>query len=169
MDRGARTPRSSRSPAVARWLAGTDDDAETLDRKRLQPSIRRQAGLGRMVKARGWSKPEHRDRLRAASPRSSIGSTWSSLRLARPPIKAVAWAKRSWIVNVLANSYAPFAQSWNLAGYPAAAPAVRDALGGTPLAVHLVAPEGRGRLILSVARQLEERQPWPRHAPIDGP
>lgn len=97
-----------------------------------------------MVKARGWSKPEHRDRLRAASPRSSIGSTWSSLRLARPPIKAVAWAKRSWIVNVLANSYAPFAQSWNLAGYPAAAPAVRDALGRDSPRRSSCRPRGKG-------------------------
>jgi len=67
----------------------------------------------------------------------------------------------------MANSrFAPFAQAWNLAGYPAAAVPLGMHPAGTPLSVELAAPAGGEALILSVARQIEERSPWPRHAPL---
>ncbi len=44
--------------AISWWVAGTDDDAEALDRTRLQPSIRRHAALGASMKRRGWARPE---------------------------------------------------------------------------------------------------------------
>lgn len=61
--------------------------------------------------------------------------------------------------------YATFMGQWNLAGYPAASvPAGLDR-DGIPIGVQLVAPRGGEGLLLSVARQLEARRPWPRHAP----
>lgn len=62
--------------------------------------------------------------------------------------------------------YATFTGQWNLAGFPAmSVPAGLDR-DGMPVGVQLVAPLGGEGLLLSVARQLEQRRPWPRHAPI---
>jgi amidase len=154
--------------AVGRWLAGTDDDAEALDREKLQASIRRHADLGATVKRRGWVKAEHRDLWRARlAPFFERLDLVITPMLARPPMRAIAWGSKSWLTNLMANSrHAPFAQAWNLAGYPAAAVPFGMHPAGTPLSVQLAAPAGGEALILSVALQLEELAPWPRHAPM---
>jgi amidase len=87
--------------------------------------------------------------------------------VASSPIEAGRWSERGWIANVHANvRFAPFTGAWNFAGYPAASvPAGRHA-NGSPLSVQIVGSRGREGLILSLARQLEILQPWPRHAPL---
>lgn len=86
--------------------------------------------------------------------------------LATRPLEADGWSSRSWFANVQASvRFAPFTSAWNFAGYPAASvPAGFDS-DGLPLAVQLVSAPGREALILSLAKQLELLQPWPRHAP----
>src|SRR5439155_17949553 len=168
--REASVPYSTRLglTAVGRWLAGTDDDASQVDRAKLQPSIRTHARLGAMVKRRGWVKPEQREAWRTRlAPFFDRFDLVITPTLARPPIRAIAWGSRSWLVNVMSNiRFAPFAQAWNLAGYPAAAVPLGMHPAGTPLSVQVATPAGGEALILSVARQLEESAPWPRHAPL---
>jgi amidase len=36
------------------------------------------------------------------------------------------------------------------------------------MSVQIVAPTGGEALLLSVAKQLEQARPWPRHAPLAG-
>jgi amidase len=69
------------------------------------------------------------------------------------------------MANVYANvRFAPFTGGWNFAGFPAASvPAGRHS-NGLPLSVQIIGSLGRETLILSLARQLEILQPWPRHA-----
>jgi amidase len=84
--------------------------------------------------------------------------------IASSPIEADGWSRRGWLANVYANvRFAPFTGGWNFAGYPAASvPAGRHS-NGLPLSVQIVGSRGREGLILSLARQLEMLQPWPRH------
>jgi amidase len=155
--------------AIWWWTAGTDDDAEQVDRSKLQASIRRHASIGGWVKRRKLAKPECRDewraRLKPFFERFDVVVTPS---LARAPVEARRWGERGWLANVRQSSrFAPFQNAWNLAGYPAASvPFGGLHSAGTPLGVQLVAPEGGEALLLSVARQLEELRPWPRHAPM---
>jgi amidase len=168
-------PYSSRllAPAIARWTAGTADDADLygIHERDLEPRIRRHAALGRSAIRRGWVKDSGRDRWRAAA--GSFFERHDVLLtpgLARSPKKAVEWGKRSWGANILSDTrYAPFAAPWNLAGWPAAAvPAGVHSKSGTPLAVQLVGPAGSEPLLLSVAKLLEDLRPWRRHAPAAG-
>jgi amidase len=86
--------------------------------------------------------------------------------LVRRPITAASWADRGWLRNILANArYAPFAAPWNLAGFPAMAMPAGSRADGLPLGVQLVVRPGGESLALSVAAQLGQLQPWPRHAP----
>lgn len=155
--------------AIARWAAGTDDDAELLDRAKLQASIRTHARIGTWVKRRGLARPEHRDAWRARlAPFFERFEVVLTPALARPPIRAERWGTKSWLTNMRVNArFAPFSNPWNMAGYPAAAvPFGGSHSAGTPVSVQVAAPEGGEALLLSVARQLEELRPWPRHAPI---
>jgi len=74
------------------------------------------------------------------------------------------------VANLRANiGYAPYAALWNLLGWPAAAvPAGWHTGAQVPLGVQLVAhpaADGAGEaLLLSVAMQLEEANPWVRTA-----
>ena len=167
--RAVRVPYSVRftAHAIARWTAGTNADAESYGRDKLQTSIRRHADVGRFLDRRGWvvdeSREQWRERLRPFFDEYDVLLTPA---LARPPIRAVRWGARGWLTNVAVNAtYAPYTHPWNLAGYPAlAVPHGRHPI-GVPLAVQLVAPSGGEALLLSVARQLEALAPWPRVAP----
>ncbi|MFA5786069.1 MAG: amidase family protein [Actinomycetota bacterium] len=153
---------------LKRWHAGVADQADSLDISRLEPRTRRQAAIGR------WARPRIKVREREA---------WRSLlsrffedhdvlvmpSLARTPPRAEGWSRRSWQANLWASSqYAPMTAPWNLCGYPAAAVPAGTGPDGMPLSVQLIAPDGCEALILSVAKQIEQLRPWPRHAPIAG-
>jgi amidase len=166
----ARPPYSPRFviSAVAMWTAGTDADAELYDRDKLQPSIRRHADIGRGLQRRGWVPAQARERWRERlRPFFDAYDVLITPALAQPPLAARAWGRSSWLRTIVANArYAPFQNPWNLAGYPAmTVPHGGLHRTGVPLAVQLAAPAGREGLLLSVARQLEERAPWPRVAP----
>ena len=153
--------------ALARWFAGVDDEAAHLGRDRLQRRNRRHAALGRAVKARGWVGPSGRAAWRETlAPFFERFDVVVTPALARPPIAAAEWHKRSWTANITANAlYAPFAAPWNLAGFPAAVVPAGVHSEGTPLAVQLIAQAGQEGRVLAVARLLEELRPWARHAP----
>ncbi len=80
-------------------------------------------------------------------------------------IPAEGWSRRSWIANMRASMFAGFTPQWNVAGMPAAAIPVRAEPDRVPPSVQVVGPRGAEALILSVARQIEQAHPWPRHPP----
>jgi amidase len=88
---------------------------------------------------------------------------------ARPSIPAGGWLGKGWIRTLNAGTQqVPFTQAWNVAGFPAASVPAGIGTDGVPLGAQLVAPRGGEPLLLSVAAQLEELRPWPRHAPLAG-
>lgn len=155
-------------PLLARWFAGTATDAAALDPRKLEPRTRVHARWGRVL-GRVARNPRPVERFRAEAlaffERFDVLITPS---LAQPGIPAIEWHRESWAKNMAASiRYAPFASPWNLLGWPAlSVPAGWHDGAGVPLGVQLVTPprpDGAGEaLLLSVARQLESLQPWPR-------
>ncbi len=155
---------------IVRWVAGTELDARLLASPRqLERRTRRHAALGRLALRLGLPREQGRERwLRAAERFFAEHDVLVTPALAQPPIRAVAWGRRGWVANMLANvRYAPFAAPWNLAGWPAMAVPAGLHANGTPLSVQLVARPGGEAMLLAVARQLEALRPWPRTAPLD--
>jgi amidase len=162
------TPTWAALAALRRWFAGTLDDAEQLDRARMERRVRVHARLGSL--SRRFIDDGQRERLR-----DMLGTTvfdridvLLTPTLAQPPIAARRWGERGWLANVAANTrFAPYPAPWNLAGYPAAAvPAGIHRATGTPLSVQLVTtPDGGESRLLSLAATLEELRPWQRLAP----
>jgi amidase len=165
----ARMPYTTRfgMTAIIRWTAGADDDADLGDRAKLQPSIRRHAAVGRLMKRRSWPRNDARERWRAQLyPFFERYDVVVTPGLARPPLPALRWGERGWLRNVNANArYAPFQNAWNLAGYPAIVVPMGMHSCGVPLSVHIAAPYGGEATLLALARQLEQAAPWPRRAP----
>ncbi|WP_371494241.1 amidase family protein [Kitasatospora sp. NBC_00374] len=155
--------------SVARWLAGTADDARPLDPALLNPRTRRHAALGRAVHRTGLIRAGQRARWQALLEQFfTRHDVLVTPALAHPAPPAARWHTRGWAANVLSNiRYAPFSHPWNLAGWPALVLPVHDpaAVRGLPLSVQLVAPPGGERLLLALAAELEHRRPWPRTAP----
>lgn len=154
---------------VARWFSAPADELPEVDVGRLEPRTRRHARIG-LALGRILRPPRDDDRERWRARLASFFEAHDVLLtpvLSGPPLPALAWHRRGWLANVLANAgRSPFAAPWNLAGYPALAlPAGRHPT-GTPIGAQLVAAAGGEGLLLSLARQVEELQPWPRHAPL---
>jgi amidase len=152
----------------AHWFGGAAEEAAALDNTRLEPRTRMHVRLGEGARRRGRVRPADRDAWRQLN--DDFFNHYDLLLvpvLASSPIEAEGWSGRGWMANVYANvRFAPFTGGWNFAGFPAASiPAGRHS-NGLPLSVQIVGSRGREPMILSLARQLETLQPWPRHAPL---
>ncbi|MFS8520957.1 MAG: amidase [Micromonosporaceae bacterium] len=154
---------------LATWLAGAYVVAEELGlaREAMQPRTRRHAALGRLAWRWGLVRQADRDRWRerclAFFDRYDVLMTPA---LAAAPPRAIAWHRRPWAANLVANvRYAPYAAPWNVAGLPALVVPVGTRPDGLPLGVQLVGRPGAELLLLAVAGQLEQQLPWRRHAP----
>ncbi len=152
--------------AGARAVAGIAESADGLSLRRLERRSRPYVRVGNVIRRRGWLREEGRRRWQQAT--AAFFAEYDVLvtpTLARLPVAADEWCRRSFRSNVRAVSFASLTQPWNVAGYPAAAvPAGRHA-SGFPLSAQLVAPTGGEGLLLAVARQLESAAPWPRRSP----
>jgi amidase len=167
-----RLPVSAGPAAMARWFAGTEMDARNLaDRAALDRRVARHARLGRAVLRTGGPRAGGRDALiRAAEAYfDRAGAEVDVLitpTLAQLPLPAVAWHRRGWAANLLANiRYAPFAAPWNLAGWPAMAVPAGVHPTGMPLSIQLVGRPGSEAMLLGLAAELEALQPWQPVAP----
>ncbi len=152
------------SAELARWFAGTEQDAQLLvDRSKLTRQNRGHARAGRLVLRVGGPRPSGRTRWQAHLEEFFADhDVFLTPTLAQPPIKAMAWSQRSWLTNMWVNShYAPFCAPWNLAGWPAMAVPAGVHSNGTPLSVQLVTRPGGEALLLALAAQLEQLRPWP--------
>ncbi len=158
------------TPAVlGHWFAGAESDTVGLDRRRLEPRTRRHASLGKLARRLGLVDEKHRAGWRRAhEPFFRRYHVLITPGLARPPIAVDEWSRRGWLANMAGNmGYAPFAAPWNFAGFPALVlPTGALHAVGTPLGVQLAAGPGCESLLLAIAAELEQLQPWMRHAPI---
>jgi len=150
-----------------RASAGIADSAQGLPIRLIERRTRLYVHAGRIVNLLGLVKDDQRDQWRA-----EVGAFFEDMdllmtpTLARPPIPAEGWCRRSALANARAAEFVPFTGRWNLAGYPAMSVPAGVHPDGTPLAVQLIAPDGGEELLLSVAKQLEDIRPWRRHAPL---
>lgn len=159
-------PFSQLWPVFPHWFAAVADETARLDARRLEARTARHARAGRIVKRLNLITPAQRRRYRdTAAAFFADHDVLVTPALARDPIGAEQGFDGSWLGNIVANvRYAPFAGPWNLAGFPAAAVPAGFGSAGMPLSVQLVAADGGESRLLAVARQLEQRRPWTRHA-----
>jgi len=143
--------------AAARSTAGIAQNAGGVDRRRLERRSRLSVRVGGFVRDRGWLRDEGHARWQEQAANFFTGyDVLITPALARRPIAAEGWAAKSILANAREASYAPFTQAWNVAGYPAVAMPFGNHSSGIPLSVQIVAPRGGERLILAVARLLEQ-------------
>jgi amidase len=159
--------------AMARWMAGAEDDAEHLgiDRAALQPRSRTHARIGRMVRRAGLLRPRTAERFREQMVAffEDVDLLLSPVTTG-PPLPARPWHERSFMANITANArWAPWTAAWNLAGLPALVLPAGNRPEGLPIAVQFVGPPGAEGRLLWLAGELERRQPWRRYAPVFDP
>ncbi|MCP3818217.1 amidase [Streptomyces sp. A3M-1-3] len=159
----------SLGPAVlARWTAGTAQDAEGLDPQLLTRRTRRHAAAGRLAARTPLMRTDHRARLRQRlTPFFERYDVLLTPALARRGPAAAPWHERGWLPNLLVNTrYSPLTPPWNLTGWPALALPFGTLPGGAPCSVQLVALPGGEERLLEVAGLLETLRPWTRTAPV---
>ncbi|MFE7900980.1 amidase [Streptomyces sp. NPDC057424] len=161
-------PMSLATTSLAHWTAGTAAEARPLDPRLLTRRTRVHARLGRPF-LRSVSSGAGREQLRRRlEPFFTEHDVLLTPALARRSPKAGPWHERGWLSNVLANTnYSPLTPAWNLTGWPAMSVPYGTLPSGTPCAVQLVGRPGAESQLLDLARQLEERNPWQRTAPMD--
>jgi len=153
-----------------RSWAGVADDAETyhLDFERLEPRTQTIVKLGR------WMMRKHPVPEGGNAAWVKRATSWFkdfdlllTPTTARPSVPAGGWLGKGLVGTLMAGTQAvPFTQPWNVAQFPAASVPAGVAADGVPVGVQLVARPGGEALILSVAAQLEQLNPWPRLAPL---
>ena len=164
-----RPPLRAIAGIFAHWFGGAAEEASALDAQRVERRTRMHVRLGAFARRHGLVRAAHREAWRQLN--EAFFDRFDLLLtpvIASSPIEADGWSQRGWVANAYANvRFAPFTGWWNFAGYPAASvPAGRHS-DGLPLSVQIVGSRGRERLILSLAKQLEMLQPWPRLAPLN--
>jgi amidase len=164
-------PRALGLKGLATWFAAVYRYAaeQGLDVKQLQPRTRRHIKLGEWAWRRGYVREADREAFRQQCLDFFARNNFDLLitpALARPPLEARQWSRKSWLSNVVSNlRYAPYAAPWNITGFPALTVPVGTRHDGLPAAVQLVGPPGSELLLLAVAGQIELTAPWQRHAP----
>lgn len=151
---------------AARWTGGPAEEAEGLDRSRLERRTRVHVRIGALLR-RGARESAVERWAAEAHGFFSHHDVLITPPLAHDPLLADAWRDRGWMRSFLAAfRFAPMTSPWNLARFPAASVPAGRGPAGLPLAVQLIAPRGEEARLLEVARLLEELAPWPRHAPL---
>ena len=173
VERNPVIPIGAAAGALARWMAGADDDARHLglDPAALQPRSRTHARVGRAVRRAGLVRPATAERFRERTTAffDDVDVLLTPVT-SGPPLAARPWHERSFVANVTANArWAPWASAWNLAGVPALVMPAGERPDGLPVAVQFVGPPGAETRLLWLAGELERRQPWRRHAPLFDP
>ena len=86
---------------------------------------------------------------------------------AQPWAPATGWDRKSYLATLFAGTnQVPFTQAWNVLNLPAASVPAGLTRDGFPIGVQLIARRGGEKILFSLAKQLEELRPWPRHAPM---
>lgn len=164
-------------PVIARWTGGLDADAAEANFpvSRMERRNRYHALLGRALRRLdSYAAQRHTaDEMHAYMDARGTDRDGNSVdlvltpTLAGPPLEAVAWNERSWFRTLLANvRCVPYSALFNHIAWPAMSIPAGDArCQGAPIGVQLAARPGEESLLLDVAAQLEQLQPWTRTAP----
>lgn len=164
-------------PVIARWTGGLDADAADANFpvSRMERRNRYHALLGRALRRLdSYAAQRHTtEAMHAYMDARGTDRDGNSVdlvitpTLAGPPLEAVAWNERSWLRTLLANvRCAPYSALFNHIAWPAMSIPAGDArCQGAPIGVQLAARPGEEALLLDVAAQLEQLQPWTRTAP----
>jgi amidase len=156
-------------PFLHRALVGGAEEADALRFEALERRTRSWVRAGRWLRRNRPPSAATAEALRARFQGWFDQGGYDLLltpTLATPPLRVGAYQGRGlWPTIVGLTRFMPYPPIENLTGFPAiAVPAGRTA-DGLPIGVQLAAPRGAEALLLSVAMQLEQLQPWPRHAP----
>jgi amidase len=163
------------SPEVAlyflhRFFAGIAQEADELGllMAKLEPRTQRMVRIGRYLNR---YRPVPRDGVKRRYQRfESWFHDYDVLLMpttAQPSVPAAGWLGKGYLTTLLAaDRQVPFTQAANLLNLPAASIPAGLTADGFPIGLQLVAARGGEALILSLAKQLEELRPWPRHAPM---
>jgi amidase len=153
-----------------RFLAGIAREVEDLHlpMEKLEPRTQRMARIGRYLNR---YHPVPRDGVERPLSRFM---TWFddydvliTPTTAQPSAPAAGWDRKGYPATLFAGTnQVPFTQAWNVLNLPAASVPAGLTRDGIPVGVQLVARRGNEEILFSVARQLEELRPWPRHAPM---
>ena len=154
--------------AVRSWYSFAWENAQPLDRSRLDRRTKQMASVGRLLETLHADGARGREKWRRSGAHDFFGDLDVLLlpSLSQPAPSSARWGERGVLSNSVtslrvAGLYSP----WNISGWPAMnVPAGVDSR-GMPMGVQLVARPGRERLLLEVAAQLERARPWQRHAP----
>ena len=153
-----------------RFTVGMADEVDEYNMKfsSLEPRTQRLVRIGRYLRTHHPVPPHGldawRDRFTAWFDDYDALITPTT---AQPAAPAAGWLDVPWAkFLVIGARQAPMTQAWNMAGFPAANVPGGLTSDGFPLGVQVVAPRGGDGLVLSIALQLEQLQPWPRHAPM---
>ena len=151
---------------LARWFAGPAEQAAgTFDVARLQPRTRTHVRAGRLTARFVTARAQ--DEWEAVAGRFfEEHDVLVTPTLATLPLKAHRWHRKPWLANAIPSTrVASFTGPWNLAGYPAlSVPICQEPRYGLAMCVQLVARPGDEAVLLGLAGELEEANPWPRTA-----
>ncbi|HXA41690.1 MAG TPA: amidase family protein [Candidatus Solibacter sp.] len=157
---------------VHRWLAGIALEADELglDLAKLEPRTQRMVRIGRYLNR---YRPVPRDGMGKIYERFEAWFEDFDVLLtpttAQPSVPASGWLGKSYVATMLkGTNQVPFTPGANMLNLPAASIPVGLTADGFPIGMQMISPRGGEALILSLARQLEELRPWPRHAPMAG-
>ena len=137
---------------------------------KLEPRSQRMVRIGRVLNKRRPVDPastdEWRDRFTAWFSDYDVLVTPTT---ARPWVPAGGWMGKG-LATTLNNgtNFTAYTQPWNIISFPAASVPSGLTEDGFPIGTQIVAPRGGEALVLSVAAQVEQLMPWPRHAPLAG-
>lgn len=153
---------------VKRRTAGLLEEFEDAPRDAIEPRTRTEVRLGRLLRRLTPVDTQEAERFRGLADRwFTDHDVLLTPTIAKPIGHLGENHGHGYVTTTVRQApYTVFCSQWNLAGYPTVSiPAGLDR-DGMPIGVQLVAPRGGERLLLSIARQLELRHPWPRHAPL---
>ena len=156
--------------AIVRWMVVASDEVKALgSSSHLEPRVRTQARIGRLVRRTpALDSRMANSFIEHATQFLSAYDVVITPALAKPPVMAKEWSKKSFVRTMLGTvAWTPYAAPWNVAGFPAIVVPVgkQHARTKTPLAVQIVARPGREDLLLAIAAYLESVRPWHRNAP----
>jgi amidase len=149
---------------MPRFFKGIQRSAEAIgNQDRFEPRTRGVVRIGRRIPERLLARARRREEDMAAK----IGAFFEGVDvlllpgLAAPPVPVGKWAKRGALFTFNAvGTWTPFTAMWNATGQPGAAVPAALSEDGLPIGVQLIGARGDDRLLLALAAQLEQAQPW---------
>jgi amidase len=154
---------------LQRAFVGGAEAADAVRMDALEARSRSWVRVGNQLRRYRPPKPAAAEAVRARFQDWLTGNGYDLLltpTLATPPLRIGAYhGKGLWPTVLGLTRFMPYTPLMNLTGFPAVSVPAGLSSQGLPIGVQLAAPLGGEALLLSVARQLETVQPWPRHAP----